>query len=54
MVQEGGQLNRRVVFGPRYDVFVETSFSGRSHFCCSLRTAEVSKALWWGMTVDRV
>ena len=26
MVEEGGQLDRRVVFGPGDDVFVETSF----------------------------
>ena len=53
MVEERGQLNRRVVFGPRDDVFVETSFSGRSHSCCRLRTAVVAKALRWSMTVDR-
>ena len=52
MMEEGGQLDRRVVFGPRDDV-VETSFSGRSHCCCRLRTAVVAKALRWSMTVGR-
>ena len=50
---EGGQLDSRVVFGPRDDVFVETSFLGRSHCCCRLLTAVVAKALRWGMTVGR-
>ena len=53
MVEEGGHLDRRVVFGPGGDVFVETSFSGRSHCCCRLRTAVVGKALRWSMTVGR-
>ena len=54
MVEEGGQLDRRVVFGPRDDVFVETPFSGKSHCCCRLcTTAVVAKALRWSMTVDR-
>ena len=53
MVEEGGKIDRRVVFGPRDNVFVETSFSGRSHCCCRLRTAVVAKALRWSRTVDR-
>ena len=53
MVEERGQLGRRVVFGPRDDVFVETSFSGRNHCCCRLRAAVVAKALRWSMTVGR-
>ena len=53
MVEEGRQLDRRVVFGPGDDVLVETSFSGRSHCCCRLRTAVVAKALRWSMTVGR-
>ena len=53
MVEEGRQLDRRVVFRPRDDVFVETSFSGRSHCCCRLRTAAVAKALRWSLTVGR-
>ena len=36
LVEEGEQLDRRVVFGPREVVFVETSLSGRSHCCCRL------------------
>ena len=54
MVEEGEQLDRRVVFGPRDDVAVETSFSGRSHCCCRLcTTAVVAKALRWSVTVGR-
>ena len=53
MVEEGGQLDRRVVFGPRDDVFVEMSFSGRSHCRCRLRTAVVAKALRWSITICR-
>ena len=54
MVEEGGQLDRRAVFGPEDDGIVETSFSGRSHCCCRLcTTAVVAKALRWSMTVGR-
>ena len=46
MVEEGGQIDRRVVFGPRDGVFVERSLSGRSHCCCRLcTTAVVAKAI---------
>ena len=45
--EEEGQLNRRVVFRPRDDVFVETSFSG-SHCCCKLRTAVVATKPYGG------
>ena len=45
MVEEGGQLDRRFVFGRSNEVFVETSFSGRNHFCCRLRTAVVANTL---------
>ena len=53
MVEERGQLDTQVVFGPIDDVFVEMSFSGRSHCCCRLCTAVVAKALRWSMTVGR-
>ena len=48
MVEEGGQLDRRVGFGPRDDVFVEMSFSGRSHCCCKLRTAVIATKPYGG------
>ena len=54
MVEAGGQLDRRVVFGSGDDVFVETSFPGRSHCCCrQCNTAVVAKALRLSMTVGR-
>ena len=54
MVEEVRQLRRRVVLGPRYDVFVETSFSGGIQCCCRLcTTAVVAEALRWNMTVGR-
>ena len=48
MVEEGGQLDRRVAFGPKNDVLMETSFSGRSNCCCTLRTAVVATKPYGG------
>ena len=48
VAEEGGQLDRRVVFGPRDDVFVETSFSERSQCCCRRCTAVVATKPYGG------